>query len=46
MGEVMWNALCRAAGGLFGVFWLAPALLMLAALLIYIIVMVIRELRK
>ncbi len=46
MGEIVWNALCRAAGGFFGTFWLAPGLLMLAALVLYIIVMVIHELRK
>jgi len=46
MGEIVWRGLCRAAGGFFGVFWLVPALLMLAALLVYIVVMIIHELRK
>ncbi len=46
MGEIAWRGLCRAVGGFFGAFWLAPGLLMLAALLVYIIVMVIHELRK
>jgi len=46
MGEIVWRGLCRAVGGFFGVFWLAPALLMLAALLVYIIVRSIHELRK
>ncbi len=46
MGEIVWRGLCRGVGGFFGAFWLVPGLLMLAALLIYIIVMVIHEFRK
>ncbi len=46
MGEIVWRGLCRAVGGFFGAFWLAPGLLMLAALVLYIIVMTIHESRK